>query len=373
MTLEQILHEQAGPLTRRLQRIVRSPEAAEDLRQEAFARAWAHAPRDASPDHQRAWLHRTGTNLALDELRRRRLRDHAPLDEIATDFGAPEPGEQIAAREALAALTPHERLVLVLRFHAGLSLRDVGALLDVSEDAARKRVARARKRFAATLNAGRAPLVLFVAGDEPTEGYVAWLTSAGARVRVVERTGKSAPLAQLAGVDGVVFGGSGRDLHPALYREEVRASCRAGDLRRDREDGALLRVALAQDLPLIGICRGHQLLNVVLGGTLHQDLTEDGVHRADQHFVRHDVVAREGSIVRRVTGRRAPVASDHHQGIRRLGRGLHVTAQSDCGLPEAVEVPGRRFAVGVQWHAEREASGAAGGRVAEAFVAALAA
>src|SRR3954447_22051681 len=201
MTLEHILHEQSEPLTRRLRRIVRSPEAAEDLRQETFARAWAHAPRDASPDHQRAWLHRTATNLALDELRRRRLRDHAVLDDAATDFGAPEPGEQFAAREALAALTPHERLILVLRFHAGLPLRDVGALLDVSEDAARKRVARARKRFAAALNAGRAPLVLFVAGDEPTEGYVAWLTSAGARVRVVERTGRSAPLAQLAGVD----------------------------------------------------------------------------------------------------------------------------------------------------------------------------
>jgi RNA polymerase sigma factor (sigma-70 family) len=373
MTLEQILQEQADPLMRRLRRIVRNPEVAEDLRQEAFARAWAHAPRDATPDHQRAWLHRTATNLALDELRRRRLRQHASLDEIATDFGAPEPGEQVAAREALAALTPHERLVLVLRFHAGLPLRDVGALLDISEDAARKRVARARARFASTLNAGRSPLVLFVPGDEPTAAYVAWLAAAGARVRVADRDAPAGGFAQLAGVDGVVFGGSGQDVHPALYGEVARPSVAVGDLRRDREDAALLRVALAQDVPLIGICRGHQLLNVVLGGTLHQDLGEDGVDDARGHLERHDVVAREDSIVRRVTGRRSAVASEHHQGIRRLGRGLRVTAESLSGLPEAVEVPGRRFAVGVQWHAEREASGAAGGRVAEAFVEALAA
>jgi putative glutamine amidotransferase len=366
MTLEQILHEQSEPLTRRLRRMVRSPEAAEDLRQEAFARAWEHAPRDTTPDHQRAWLHRTATNLALDELRRRRLRDHAPLEEAAVHFGGPEVGEGVAAREALSALTPHERLVLLLRFHAGLSLREIGALLDVSEDAARKRVARARAAFSATLRDGRAPLVLFVPGDEPAAPYEAWLARAGARMRILDRSRPG--LAQLASVDGVVFGGSARDVHPALYREAPRATTNPGDLHHDHHDAGLLRVALGQDMPLIGICRGHQLLNVVLGGSLHQDLEEDGVDDAERHLETHDVLAAQGSFVRTVTGRRAPVASEHHQAIRRLGRGLDVTAVSECGLPEAVEVPSRRFAVGLQWHAERTGRGPAGDRLAEAFL-----
>jgi RNA polymerase sigma factor (sigma-70 family) len=371
MTLEQILHEQSEPLTRRLRRIVRSPEVAEDLRQEAFARAWEHAPRDATPDGQRAWLYRTATNLAFDELRRRRHRDHLSLDEAAVEFGTGEPGDRLLARDALAALTPHERLLLLLRFHAGLSLREIGGLLDIGEDAARKRVSRARAAFARTVRDGRVPLVLFVPGEEPSAAYERWLTRAGARVRPLDRS--QPPLPQLAAVDGVLFGGSTRDLHPGLYREAPRASVADPDLAADRVDASLLRTALAQDLPVIGICRGHQLLNVVLGGSLHQDLAEDGHAEAERHLFSHDVLSRRESLVRTVTGSRSPVLSDHHQAIRRLGRGLQVTAVSEEGLPEAVELPGARFALGVQWHAEREDPGAPGGRVADAFVEALAA
>src|SRR3954447_22009391 len=87
MTFDATLIEQAGPLTRRLARMVGDRETAEDLRQETFARAWRSAPRTAHAPLVRAWLHRTATNLALDELRRRRRREHVPLHEGLVDPG----------------------------------------------------------------------------------------------------------------------------------------------------------------------------------------------------------------------------------------------------------------------------------------------
>lgn len=82
MTLEAVYHECAHQLTRRLERMVGSPEVAEDLRQEAFARAWRSAPPDMSAHHLRAWLYRTASNLAIDELRRRRWRDWSDVEEL---------------------------------------------------------------------------------------------------------------------------------------------------------------------------------------------------------------------------------------------------------------------------------------------------
>src|SRR4051794_39869409 len=111
MTLEALMHDEAAALTRRLRRVLGGDlHGAEDVRQEAFARAWSSAPRDSTDDHVRAWLHRTATNLALDELRRRRVRRSLPLDD-ALDAAAAG-GDRDAAlhvREALTRLAPHER------------------------------------------------------------------------------------------------------------------------------------------------------------------------------------------------------------------------------------------------------------------------
>src|SRR5215213_5465447 len=143
--MEDLFTELELPLTRRLTRIVGDHGTAEDLRQEAFARAWTSAPRDADRDHLRAWVHRTARNLAVDHLRRRSVRDWVPFsDETVGSTPDPDPDAAIAAREVLDRLTPHERLLLLLRFEGGLSLAEIGTLLDISEDAARKRVARAR-------------------------------------------------------------------------------------------------------------------------------------------------------------------------------------------------------------------------------------
>jgi putative glutamine amidotransferase len=351
MTFETVLTEQIAPLTRRVTRIVGDADTAEDVRQETLVRAWRSAPRDAGPPVLRAWLHRTATNLALDELRRRARRDHLALpDELPA---APQAASGDDGREALAALAPGERLTLLLRHEAGLSLRELGAVLEISEDAARKRVARARTAFAAELARVREgdarPVVLLLMGAERPDGYVAWLERAGARVRIADERRRGL---DLAGADALVLSGSEEDIDPRTYRSPRSEHLGTTDLARDLRDLAALRAALVADVPVIGVCRGAQLLNVLHGGDLHQDLAEAGLdagaHRTEQHGVRTSA----GSIGRRVLGGTAEVTSWHHQAVRRLGAGLRVSARSPDGVAEAVEVPQRRFAVGLQWHPE---------------------
>jgi putative glutamine amidotransferase len=375
MTFDAILTEQSGPLTRRLIRMVGDRETAEDLRQETLTRAWRTGPRAAAAPVIRAWLHRTATNLALDELRRRKHRDHAPLHPAMA--AAPDAGARRdpLLREALAALTAHQRLVLLLRFEAGLSLREVGELLDLSEDAARKRVARARRAFTEAYDHARAddtrPTVLVLLGREDPAPYERWLEAAGARVRTL--TGEQSGL-DLAGADALLLGGSVTDVHPSLYGETARAHTTHTDLTRHLRDLSALRHALRHDLPVLGVCSGAQLLNVLHGGTLYQDLSEARLESALDHRETHPVATAGGSLARRVLGGTPGVVSEHHQAVRTLAPGLTVTSRAPDGLVEALEVPGHRFALGVQWHPERCADGpdGSGRRLADALVEAAA-
>jgi putative glutamine amidotransferase len=368
MTFDAILAEQAGPLTRRLARMVGDRETAEDLRQETLARAWRSGPRGAQAPVVRAWLHRTATNLALDELRRRKRRDPVPLVDGAT--GRDDARRDPVLRDALATLTAHQRLVLLLRFEAGLSLREVGELLDLSEEAARKRVARARAAFLDAYKSAGAddvrPTVVLLLGREDPAPYEAWLRASGARVRTL--TGDQAGL-DLAGADALVLGGSETDVHPSLYGEEVGPHVRDTDLTRHLRDLAALRQALRDDLPVLGVCSGTQLLNVLHGGTLHQDLPAEGWD-ALSHRDAHDVATADGTLARRLLGDAPGVVSEHHQAVKTLGRGLRVTSTAPDGLIEALEVPGHRFTLGVQWHPERCTGGAdgTGRRMADALV-----
>src|SRR3954454_14492079 len=348
-TFDQHLIDATAGVTTRLARIVGDPAVAEDLCQETFVRAWRGAPRDLPRERLRAWLHRTATNLAFDELRRRARRDEIGYDDALTGAGATDASVAGAdVRDALAALTPHQRLVLLLRLAQGLSPRELGALLDIGEDAARKRVARAREAFADALREVRAhdtrPTVLVLMGREEPDGYIAWLEGAGARVRIhgPERTGLD-----LAGADALVLSGSTTDVHPRTYGEPVDPRCVDPDLNRDLRDLAALRIALRDDIPLIGVCRGSQLLSVLFGGSLSQHVEHHDGDRA------HMVSKAPGSAARRAHGGGIEVISDHHQAVRRLGRGLRVTATAPDGMIEAVEVPGRRLALGLQWHPER--------------------
>ncbi len=343
-SFETVLASQAAPITARLTRMLGDAAAAEDLCQDTLLAAWRRAPRDVRPEQLRAWLHRTARNLALDELRRRGRRESAPLADEHAEPADPDDG---AAAAALATLTPHQRLVLLLRFEAGLSLAELGALLDVDADAARKRVARARTAFTAALREVREgdtrPTVLVLMGREDPAGYAAWLREAGARVRFC---GPSQIGLDLAGADALVLSGSTTDVNPRLYGAPADQRTVVSDLTRDLRDAAALRTALASDLPVVGICRGAQLLSVLFGG----DLTQ---HVEEHLDVVHPVTTTAGSAARRALGARSAIPSDHHQAVGRLGHGLEVTATSPDGLAEAVEVPGRRLALGTQWHPER--------------------
>lgn len=352
MAIEQLYERERGALERRLERMLGSRTAAEDASQEAFFRTWRRAPAHLTDAERAAWLHRTATNLAIDELRRRRF-DARDLDAVALEAPEPDRDEAVDAREALERLSPHERMVLLMRFELGLAHAEIAALLDITPEAARKRVERARAAFAAALRGvrrGRAPVVMLAARVD-FDSYRRWLEGAGAEVRAIAPNGDQARLErELTQADALVIGGSYTDLHPAVYRERPRARLNDPDLDADRAELRMLRTALRSDLPVVGICRGHQLLNVALGGSLFQDLQADGATREPHWGEPHAVSTAGTSVVRKLLGRRPRVDSEHHQATRKLGRGLRVTSTSDDGVVESVELPARRaLTLGLQW------------------------
>jgi putative glutamine amidotransferase len=159
-------------------------------------------------------------------------------------------------------------------------------------------------------------------------------------------------------LDGVLLSG-GPDIDPTLYRDESHPELGPTWRELDEVELELARGADERDMPILGICRGAQTLNVARGGTLHQHLPDlDGsgvVHRQTDagETATHPVEILPGTRLAEILGEaRIEVNSFHHQGVRRLGEGLEVSARSDDGIIEAVEDPGRLFLIGVQWHAE---------------------
>ncbi|MFC9694822.1 gamma-glutamyl-gamma-aminobutyrate hydrolase family protein [Kribbella sp. NPDC056951] len=156
-------------------------------------------------------------------------------------------------------------------------------------------------------------------------------------------------------LDGLIIAG-GCDVDPASY--DALPHPETVDTRpgRDQHETILIQEALAKDLPLLAICRGLQVLNVALGGTLHQHLPEVVAH--DLHrpspavFGRTDVKVDPGSLTARLLGDRSSVHCYHHQAIDVVAPTLQVTARADDGTVEAAEVEGHEFALGVQWHPE---------------------
>jgi putative glutamine amidotransferase len=160
----------------------------------------------------------------------------------------------------------------------------------------------------------------------------------------------------LAAVDGVLIVG-GNDLDPRLYGEEPLATHDPVPDDRMGFDAELGRAVLASDLPVFGICYGCQLLAVASGGTLVQHIPTQ-VPDALPHFgrypdlPRHEVEVAPGSRLRELVGPQLVVNSGHHQDPRDLGDGLAITARAPDGVIEALEAPGDRFVLGVQWHPE---------------------
>lgn len=179
-------------------------------------------------------------------------------------------------------------------------------------------------------------------------------------------------------LDGLLLPG-GVDIHPSSYGEAPRAGLRRTDPPRDAVELSLARWALADGMPVLGLCRGLQVINVARGGTLIQDIATErsGSGRHDfeppefsRDYLAHPIDVQQSSRLGDILGERNPlVNSMHHQAIGRLGEGLEITARAPDGVAEAVE-GGGRFTLGVQWHPESLTANAGARALFESFVAA---
>ena len=162
-------------------------------------------------------------------------------------------------------------------------------------------------------------------------------------------------------LDGLILAG-GADVDPSFYGADPHPATRDTVPERDAFEIALARRALERDLPLLGICRGMQLMNVARGGTLEQHLPDSHGHEDHRRVsgtfdgADHDVRLEPGSLAARAAGEELHgTKSHHHQGVDVIGEGLVVSGWSTLDeLPEALELPERRFALGVQWHPEAD-------------------
>jgi len=160
---------------------------------------------------------------------------------------------------------------------------------------------------------------------------------------------------------GLLLTGGG-DVNPTLYGQTPRPETQPPDDERDAVEAALIDEALDRDIPLLAICRGMQMLNVKLGGTLVQHLptAEHHVKKTpeDKGKPAHEVAVEPGTLLAKVAERETlEVNSRHHQAVAKLGNGLRVCARdSEDGVVEAVELPGKRFVLAVQWHPENQAA-----------------
>ena len=171
------------------------------------------------------------------------------------------------------------------------------------------------------------------------------------------------PQEVLDGLDALILAG-GADLDPATYGAVAHPESVGATGLRDAFELALVRAAIEQDLPVLGVCRGMQVMNVARGGTLHQHVPDllghEDHRRIPGTFGDHDVRLAPGSLAARAAGgARVATKSHHHQAVDRIGDGLRVTGwAADDDLPEAIELPGARYALGVQWHPEADPASA---------------
>jgi putative glutamine amidotransferase len=151
----------------------------------------------------------------------------------------------------------------------------------------------------------------------------------------------------------------GIDLNPNLYDEERHPEADEPSDARDATELQLLHEALDLDLPVLAICRGMQLMNVAMGGSLVQHIGACDVHRRydlEKKLPVHTVTVEAGTRLAEILGEgTVHVNSRHHQAVARLGGGLRVSARAEDGIIEGIELPGKRFAIGVQWHPEDQA------------------
>ena len=191
---------------------------------------------------------------------------------------------------------------------------------------------------------------------EPTVAqskYIESLARAGAGMRWVELNDPEQAVQDALTCDGLLLPGGG-DMDPKFYGQERLPACGEPNLLRDAAEPLLLRAFLAADKPVLGICRGIQVLNAVLGGDLYQDIKPFEHLPHNGHWAKvHTVTVRRGTLLSRILGQDTVlVNSQHHQAVDRVAPGFTLAALSEDGIVEAIEKPDARFCLGVQWHPE---------------------
>ena len=153
----------------------------------------------------------------------------------------------------------------------------------------------------------------------------------------------------LSEIDALLLPGGG-DINPALFFQKRHPTVARVSRSRDALETWLCQDALKADIPVLGICRGIQVMNVAMRGSLYQDVPS---HKVEPGDIIHDIKIETGSLLNQITGDHiVKVSSRHHQAVEVIGKGFVVTAQSKDGIIEAIENPSKRFVLGVQYHPE---------------------
>ena len=183
--------------------------------------------------------------------------------------------------------------------------------------------------------------------------YPQSLTRAGAEVKWVDLADPEKAVAEALTCDGLLLPGGG-DMDPKFYGQERIPACGEPNLLRDSAEPPLLRAFLAADKPVLAICRGIQVMNVVLGGDLYQDIKPFTHVPHNDHWGKvHTVTVRHGTKLSAILGQDTVlVNSQHHQAVNKVAPGMTLAALSEDGIVEAIEKPDAKFCIGVQWHPE---------------------